>query len=123
MKRRLGTESTPSMHIHNTHVLWNTAYRRDRFADPATPHNIRLGLLLANVAELFLWLSWVRGCELFGLRWSDAEVTPPAAASRRGLPMNTGALLLRLLDSTKSDPTKQADITAGGHEPGFWSIP
>jgi hypothetical protein len=125
MKRRLGTESTPSMPIHNAHVLWNTAYRRDRFADPATPRHIRLGLLLANVAELFLWLSWVRGCELFGLRWCDVEIIPPAASRRRGLPANTGALLLRLLDSTKSDPTKQADVvvaysTAGGHEPGFW---
>lgn len=125
MKRRLGTESSPSMPIHHKHVLWNVAYRRALIADPTTPPYTRLALVLATVAELFLWLSWVRGCELFGLRWSDVELILPGDAARRGLPPNTGALLLRLLDSTKSDPTKQADVviayaTAGGHEPGRW---
>jgi hypothetical protein len=125
MKRRLGTESTPSMPIHHRHVLWNVTYRQARISDPATPPLSRLASVLANVAELFLWLAWIRGCELFGLRWCDVQVIPPHNAARRGLPPNTGALLLRLLDSTKSDPTKQADVviayhTSGGHEPGRW---
>ena len=80
-------------------------------------------LCLAQLAELLAWVGWLRANEIFTLRWKDIECIPPSTTPRYGLPSGSGALLLKLLESTKSDQTRTADHiiayeTASGLCPG-----
>jgi hypothetical protein len=123
MSRRLGTETRPPTAIRGEHVAWNIQHRRRVIHHPDTPADIRYDLLLANLAELFFWLGWLRASEAFSLRWCDIESILPVDAQSRGLPRNTGAFLLRLLESTKSHQTTQVDVilaslTASGLDVG-----
>ena len=68
-------------------------------------------------------MGWLRGGELFGLRWKDVEVVPPSMDPPHNLPPGSGALLFTLLDATKSSQTKTADHivafkSASGLQPG-----
>jgi hypothetical protein len=86
MSRRLGTESRPPTAIRAEHVRWNLAHRTQLILHPATPAELAYDLELANLAELFFWLGWLRASECFALRWCDIEAVTPAAAESRGLP-------------------------------------
>jgi hypothetical protein len=110
MSRRLGTESRPPTAIRAQHVLWNLNHRTHLINHPHTSDNLRYDLRLANLAELFFWLGWLRASEGFALRWCDVEYIAPAQAESKALPPNTGALLLKLLESTKSHQTEQVDV-------------
>jgi hypothetical protein len=123
MSRRLGTESRPPTAIRAEHVQWNIAHRLRLIQHPDTPVELRFDLRLANLAELFFWLGWLRASETFSLRWCDVEHIPPAEAYSRGLPRDLGAFLLKLLESTKSNQTTQVDMilasyTASGFDLG-----
>jgi hypothetical protein len=123
MSRRLGTESRPPTAIRAEHVRWNLDYRTRLLSHPSTPLEYQYDLLLANLAELFFWLGWLRASEGFSLRWCDLEYISPAQAASHALPPLTGALLLKLLESTKSHQTEQVDVilaarTASGFRPG-----
>jgi hypothetical protein len=123
MSRRLGTESRPPTAIRSTHVCWNLAHRARLLRHPDTPVPLHYDLLLANLAELFFWLGWLRASEGFSLRWCDIDYITPAQAESRALPPGTGAILLQLLESTKSHQSQQVDVilaalTASGLAPG-----
>jgi hypothetical protein len=126
MKRRLGTKSTPSMALRHHHVKFNQHRRGARFHTRNTSPTQRYELAAANVAELFAWLGWLRGGEVFATNWPDVELSPPAAnGGRYGLPANSGAVLLSLTPETKSDSTVTADVvmawqTSGGFTLGYW---
>jgi hypothetical protein len=64
----------------------------------------------AQVVELFAWLAWLRASENFGIDEEDVSMCLPSDSEWLGLPPDTGCILLRLLESTKSDQTKQADM-------------
>ena len=81
-------------HFRNSH----TAYTRRYWAK-------------AGLANLLLWLGWLRSGELFGLTGQDIEVTLPVDGPRKDLPAGMGCLLLRLQEETKSDRTRRADVT------------
>jgi hypothetical protein len=120
MSRRLGTESCPPKAIRVEHVRWNLAHRLHLLQHPDLTVCFGYDLCLANLAELFFWLGWLRANECFSLRWCDIDCILPAHASARGLPHNTGALLLKLLDSTKSHQSTQVDqILAACTASGF----
>jgi hypothetical protein len=48
------------------------------------------------------------------LRWCNIEPISAAQALRCGLPQNCGALLLKLLESTKSHQSTQVDMVLCG---------
>jgi hypothetical protein len=120
MSRRLGTESRPPTAIRFEHVVWNLAHRTRLIQNPDTPTDLCYDLCLANLAELLFWLGWLRANEYFSLCWCDVEHILPAQAAGRGLPRDTGALLLQLLESTKSHQFTQVDqILAARTASGF----
>lgn len=122
MMRRLGTEAKPPLAIRADHVHYNIAARSRAYqaaTDPTTRHR----LALANFCELTFWLGWFRSSEVFTLRWCDIEYIDHGQAPTFGLP--SPALLFRLLESTKTNRSKQADVivaarTASGLDIGFW---
>ena len=123
MERRLGTESTPTVALQAQHIRTNLELR-DRQLDLLQAHlSAQHQIHLAQLAEILLWLGWLRANELFSLRWEDVEVVEPTQTPKYGLPAYTGVLLLRLLESTKSDQTRTADHviayqTSSGLDPG-----
>jgi hypothetical protein len=125
MARRLGTESRPSMALNGRHIAWNIRHRTHLYSQPGLSLISKYNLAAANVAELFAWLGWLRSAEIFGVEWDDVEVIQPEDSVSRGLPLDTGAILLRLLDETKSNRYKVADVilaftSASGLPLGYW---
>ena len=79
----------------------------------------------AQCVELFAWLGWLRSSEIFNMRLDDVEMVPPAQGVAYNLSSGTGAILLKLLASTKSSRNKKVDVviawqTASGLCFGFW---
>ena len=123
MERRLGTENTPSMALQAHHIKFNLRARETALGQMPSDSRGHYQLCLAQLAELLAWTGWLRANEIFSLRWCDIKCIPPSRAPSHGLPSGSGALLLKLLESTKSEQTKTADhivayTTASGLSPG-----
>ena len=125
MERRLGTDSSPSVALQANHIRQNIAWRTEAIEVLAEHPAHQRQLYLAQFAETLLWLGWLRGSEVFNLRWQDIELIRPSRNPKCGLPSGTGALLLRLLEATKSNQTRTADHiisyrTSSGFTPGLY---
>ena len=123
MEKRLGTESTPSLALQAHHIQYHLHAREQAIAATSPKGAPHYQLCLAQLAELLAWVGWLRANEIFSLRWQDIVCIPPSSAPSHGLPSGSGALLLKLLESTKSEQTKTADHiiaykTASGLSPG-----
>lgn len=121
---RLGTESRPSQALVHRHIQWNQKYRAKLLVSldslPA-----QYDLVAAQCVELLAWLGWLRASEIFNVRMSDVEMIPPPKGAAYNLPPNVGAILLRLLPSTKASRNKQVDVvmawkTSSGFSLGSW---
>ena len=124
MASRLGTESRPSLALNQRHIHWNQKARR-RILTSNLSLLERYEQVAAQVAELVLWLGWLRSSETFGLRVADIEITPPKDHGKYDLPPDVGVILLRLLSTTKSQRDKHADMviaftTSSGLSLGYW---
>jgi hypothetical protein len=91
----------------------------------ATDAHHRHEYALGGLANLLLWVSWLRGGEAFSLEWQDLHVIWPPQGPEHDLPPGTGALLLRLLPETKSSRSLTADVvlsltTLSGLDLGRW---
>ena len=127
MARRLGTESNPSVALQAQHIRTNISLRTRLIATSPDGSARSSQLKLAQLAELLAWTGWLRAQELFSLRWCDIQHVPPSTQPGYGLPPHTGALLLRLLPSTKTSPTRTADHivahqTSSGLRVGYWFL-
>jgi len=122
---RLGTESRPSQALNQQHIIWNQKARSQYLQQHVLSNSKKYKYIAAQCAELLLWLGWLRSSEVFNLRIADSDMTPPLNHGRHNLPPGVGAILLRLLPSTKTNRDKQADMviawkTSGGLCPGHW---
>lgn len=124
MAIRLGTEPSPSKALLDRHVRF-LLRELDLAYNNATTESSLVDICMGAVATLFLWLGWLRGSEVFGLRWCDLTLVPPDKGPLYDLPEGLGMLILRLLPETKSQRTQSADVvlayeTISGHTPGRW---
>ena len=124
MARRLGTSSQPSKALRFEHVEWNQDFRATQYTRALDPYQ-RYEIAAAAVVELFSWLGWLRGGEVFGMELEAVHPVPPEDGPAHGLPLGIGFLSLLLAEATKSSPTVQADVilawlTSGGMQPGLW---
>jgi hypothetical protein len=76
--------------------------------------------------ELFAWLGWLQGGEIFDTGEKGSRLVSPSEGGRHNLPRGVGAVLLRLMTNTKLDQTKTANMvlvwhTASGFKLGFWT--
>ena len=126
MSRRLGTGSTPSVALMARHIFWIDKYLNTAYASSRDPPMQR-ELAQAGLCNLFSWLAWLRGSECFGLRWKDLSVILPGDEGTTDLVGEMGAILLRLLEQTKSNRSATADVpiafsTSSGLQPGQWLL-
>ena len=124
MRARVGDEARPAIPLLDRHVRsldqnLDAAYKDAREATE------RRRLALGGAATLLLWLGWLRSSEVFGLRWSDIDITPPAEGPTLDLPPGIGVVACRLRPETKSSRERSADCfvafqTVSGYELGTW---
>ena len=86
---------------------------------------LRRAFARAGLANLTAWFGWLRGTEMFSIRWCDVDLTPPGSGSRHDLPDPVGVVEMRLLEATKSARSKTADMVLvyksnSGLSLGFW---
>ena len=124
MSRRLGDESRPAVALLDRHIRFLDSSLERRFHAVHEPR-IRIELARAGVANLMAWLAWLRAQELFGMRWCDLTLTSPADSAVLDFPVGIGAVQLRLLEQTKTEQSRTADLvlaytTGSGLQLGRW---
>ena len=85
----------------------------------------KLELAQAGLANLSLWLGWLRSSECLSVNWDDTKVIRPRHSARHNIPLNSGLILYQLAPETKSDRGRQADVvmafkTKSGLSIGKW---
>lgn len=123
---RLGTATTPAVALLFRHVAHLNADLERRYL-MATDPDQRILIARGAMANLLLWLGWLRSSELLQLRWADITLITPEDSVQYDLPPHCGALLLRLQPETKSSRHRTADViiaytTAAGLSPGMWCL-
>ena len=124
MRRRLGDNAVPAVALLAQHVRWIDRQMEEVF-QMATSSTKKQEACRVALVNLFGWLYWLRGGEVFGLRHCDTEIVHPSHHASESLPPGVGAVKLRLSEQTKSDRYKQADVigsyfTGSGFSPGIW---
>lgn len=124
MARRMGEEVRPSIALLGCHVRYLDASLAERLHGPISLDQ-KLEVCRAAFANLNLWCGWLRATENFSLCFCDVACTPPAHGALWDLPPGVGCLQERLLEQTKSSPTRTADLilaycTGSGLAPGYW---
>jgi len=125
MRRRLGTQSKPSIALQHRHIVFNQQFRANQYHGCKDGTWMKYEFAAANLAELFAWGGWLRAMECLSLLEEDIDVCLPEDHGRFGLPEGVGAMLLKLLQETKSSQDKQVDVVlattfASGLSPLFW---
>jgi len=125
MSRRMGDDSQPSVALNIAQVL-----RMSEFLDQAWEGPLSLDrqrdVAAAAVTHIGMYLSWLRSNEFFSLDWEDVKVTPPARHLEKGLQPGVGVVEMNLLEETKTNRTKVADVIvaykalASGLSLGIW---
>ena len=123
-KERIGDSPTPSWALLDRHIRAFDLFFESNYIEASTTIQQRRWAL-AGLANLFLWLGWLRSSELFNLRWQDITCIEPEDGPQWDLPPNVGGILLRLKEQTKSQRTRTADVpiaytTRSGYRAGRW---
>ena len=121
---RMGENVLPSQALDETHVIALDLEMERQYLS-ATSKSQQREAALGGLANVFLWLGWLRSGENFGLEWRDVSVLLPEDAATRGLPANVGMVELLLGPETKSNRTVRADVilaytASSGLSPGKW---
>lgn len=124
MRERIGVDAVPSWALYDRHVRYFDNYFEAGFGQSRTTTDKR-HWARAGLANLLLWLGWLRSSELFELRWMDIECVRPDRGPTKDLPVGVGCLLLRLKEATKTNRDSTADLpiaytTVSGYRPGKW---
>ena len=124
MSSRIGADSVPATPLLDRHVRTLDSELNRQYLD-ATDPTLKRELALAGLANLILWLGWLRSAEALGLEWEDIDVITPDNGPSVDLPWGIGAISLRLQPETKTNRTTQADVhmaytTASGYHLGTW---
>jgi hypothetical protein len=124
LKARIGSESRPSVALLDRHVRWLDADLDRRYRAATTPA-VRDELAKAGLANLSLWLGWLRSAENFELQWSQVSMVEPADGPSVDLPRGCGVVQYFMQPETKSSRSQTADVviaakTLSGYRIGRW---
>ena len=109
MVERMGDQPKPSVALLDRHVRFLDSDLDQKFLR-ATSDLERRDIALAGLANLTLWLGWLRSGECFSINWEDSDVLKPEDSGREDLPHNSGMVTYRLNPVTKSDRARTADV-------------
>jgi hypothetical protein len=125
MARRLGIQTKQSWALSHVHVAYlNTHFHRVYAGSESWTYQHEVAC--AATANLLAYLGWLRAMELFSAQADDLTVVAPRDGEIHGLPAYVGAVLLNLLQETKTDPCHVANLvmpyeTLSGLDLGFWA--
>jgi hypothetical protein len=124
LERRLGHNPQASWALSYVHIKYLDTHLEEAYQHAMT-HDDRHDLVVAGSSNLFFYLGWLRGGELYKGQDTDLTLTPPAEAASQGLPPGIGAVAFDLLPETKTDPCRTADVviaweTLSGFRLGRW---
>ena len=124
LQGRIGSDSRPSFALLDRHVRAMDAHFERQYLEAGNRQD-RQYWASAGLANMFLWLGWLRSRELFDLRWCDIEVIDPEDGPSRDLPPGVGAIILSLKEQTKTNQSSTADVviafvTSSQYQPGLW---
>jgi hypothetical protein len=91
-------------------VRLTTTWDLDRRFRACTTAAERCELARAGLANLLLYLGWLRSSEAFTAPWSAFDVVDPCDAATIDLPENVGQVCLSLRAETKSARDHTADV-------------
>jgi hypothetical protein len=125
LSARIGNESRPSVALLDRHIRALNEVFEARYLLATSDHERQLWAS-AGLANVLLWLGWLRASELFNLTHDDLEIIEPGLGPSRDLPSGMGAVILHLSPETKSSRSTRADVviayrTVSGHRPGLWA--
>jgi hypothetical protein len=126
MSRRLGENSTPAMPLLARQISWMDDYLDGQYRKALALHpELARELAMAGCCNLLAWLAWLRGGETFGVTWADLMVIKPGDGATQDLPAHVGAILIKLLQQTKTCRSSVADVavafcTSSGLSLGKW---
>ncbi len=109
MRARVGDETHPSVALLDCHVR-ELDQELNRSYLASTSNLERRELALAGLANLFLWLGWLRSSECWDLTWEDLMVIEPADSATVDLPTGCGMVSGRLAPETKSARSHRPDV-------------
>ena len=121
---RIGDEARPSVALLQRHVHWIDADLDRRYQEASSPA-LRRELATAGLANVSLWLGWLRSQEMFGVTMDGVTVVEPANAAAEDLPEMCGAVIYGMGPETKTSRTTEASVimayqTCGGLRLGRW---
>lgn len=124
MSGRLGTASSPATPLLFRHVLYMDRTFNANYKSASSLQSKRQWAM-AGVANLILWLGWLRSTETFSLTWADVSMVLPEDGPSQDLPLGMGMVLLQLLAQTKTNRSATADVviaftTKSGFSLGRW---
>ncbi len=129
MEKRLGRKSRQVAALLDRHIRWIDDYceRLFKAGCEGTQDLDLVEICRVGLFNTIGWLGWLRGGEILGLNWEDCDVTFPHDHASQDLPPRVGAILLRLLEETKTEHTFRADVPVAytshsGISPGKWLI-
>jgi hypothetical protein len=109
MRARVGDESHPSVALLDCHIRALDQELNRSYLASTSPLE-RRELALAGLANLFLWLGWLRSSECWELSWADLLVIEPADSATVDLPTGCGMVSGRLAPETKSARSHRPDV-------------
>ena len=123
-RARLGEDVRPSVALQDRHVRWLDQDLDGRFRSARKASDKAL-FAMAGLANLSLWLGWLRSRECFDLCWSDVTVVRPEDSERVDLPPGTGMVTFDMQPETKSSRATRVDVlmaycTLSGLNLGRW---
>ena len=124
LSSRMGDLTNPSHALLERHVREVGLYLNHIYKT-ATDPIVRREAALGGLANLLLWLGWLRSMECFTLTWEDVDSIHHSRSAKYELPTGVGFLELRLAPETKSNRTKRVDVviahlSGSGFQPARW---
>jgi hypothetical protein len=125
MATRMGTEVEKSWALAHVHIAYMERQFERLHTSPKSSLLDQHEAACGACVHLLAYLGWLRSGETFHGHQDDYLLTEPVEGPTRNLPPGIGAIEVRLLAATKSDPTVTADVmiaftTFSGLSLGRW---
>jgi hypothetical protein len=109
MQARVGDETHPSIALLDCRFRALDQELNHAYLTSTSPLE-RCEIALAGLANLFLWLGWLRSSECWALSWEDLMVIEPADSATVDLPTGFGMVSGCLAPETKSARSHRPDV-------------
>jgi hypothetical protein len=110
MATRMGTEVEKSWALAHVHVAYMERQFERLYTSPKSSLLDQHEAACGACVHLLAYLGWLRSGETFHGHQDNYILTEPVEGPTRNLPPGIGAIEVRLLAATKSDPTVTADV-------------